>query len=467
MLAAIEIPVWGAVIMAGLSVVAVLDRILAPSVRWFLRRRFLRAVDRLNKRLQLKLQPFKLMRRRDMIDRLTHDPKVMEAVVERAEEQKVPLYVAMREAERHAREIVPSFSAFAYFGFATRAAKWLSRGIFRVQLGRYDREVLERLDPGATVIFVMNHRSNMDYVLVTYLVAERSALSYAVGEWARVWPLQGLIRALGGYFIRRRYRNALYRRILARYVQMATEGGVTQAVFPEGGLTLDGRLRTPKLGLLSYILEDFEPGRSREVIFVPVGVNYDRVLEDRILLESAAAPERRFLFRPWAFVKFAARQIRLRLMRRFHRGYASVGFGDPLHLSRFVAAEGRDDAAIDHLGTALMRRVGLAVPVLPVPLVAALITRADRPLTETGLVTAVTRAQAKLAAVGAHVHVPEEGAVELARTGLRMLTRRHLVLEAPAGYSANAKEAPLLAYYGNSIIHLLPETDWSDCLEGA
>ena len=48
---------------------------------------------------------------------------------------------------------------------------------------------LAHIDPKATVIFVMNHRSNMDYVLITWLVANRSAISYAVGEWARIWPL--------------------------------------------------------------------------------------------------------------------------------------------------------------------------------------------------------------------------------------------------------------------------------------
>ena len=94
----------------------------------------------------------------------------------------------------------------------------------------------------------MNHRSNMDYVLVTYLAARAGALSYAVGEWARVWPLSRLIRAMGAYFIRRRSRGAFYRRVLARYVQMATAGGVSQAVFPEGGLSVTGAVAEPKLG---------------------------------------------------------------------------------------------------------------------------------------------------------------------------------------------------------------------------
>ena len=113
------------------------------------------------------------------------------------------------------------------------------------------------------MVFVINHRSNMDYVLVTYLVSESSALSYAVGEWARVWALQSLIRAMGGYFVRRDSSNPLYRKVLARYVHMATASGVAQAVFPEGGLTRDGRLRPPKLGLLSYMVSGFDPARRR------------------------------------------------------------------------------------------------------------------------------------------------------------------------------------------------------------
>ena len=129
-----------------------------------------------------------------------------------------------RVYSRYAREIVPGFSATVYFGFGTRAAKWISRLLFRVRVGKVD-QALREIEPKATVIFVMNHRSNLDYVLVTWLVAGRSAVSYAVGEWARVWPLSALIRSMGAYFIRRGSRNALYRKVLARYVQMATAAG--------------------------------------------------------------------------------------------------------------------------------------------------------------------------------------------------------------------------------------------------
>ena len=149
------------------------------------------------------------------------------------------------------------------------------------------------INPKSTVVFVMNHRSNMDYVLVAFLAAEHVALSYAVGEWARVWPLQSLIRAMGAYFVHRNSGDPLYRTVLQRYVQMATEGGVPQAIYPEGGLTLDGKLRPPKLGLLDYMLRAYDPAAERDLVFIPVGINYDRVLEDRTQLQKLDADRQR------------------------------------------------------------------------------------------------------------------------------------------------------------------------------
>ena len=203
----VEIPVWMAILVGTLGVAGLVDRIVGPSLRWVLRRRVNRAIDDLNERLDLKIQPFKLTRRKVLVDRLVYDPQVMAAMEEHVRAEGVPRDVAMERVERYARETVPAFSALAYFSFGARAARWISRALYRVRLGFVDDVGLAGIDPDSTVVFVMNHRSNMDYLLVTYLAAERSALSYAVGEWARVWGLSALIRSMGAYFIRRRSRR--------------------------------------------------------------------------------------------------------------------------------------------------------------------------------------------------------------------------------------------------------------------
>ncbi len=243
-------------------------------------------MNEISTRFKIELPEFKLTRRRALLDRLTTDPRVLAAVQQHVVESGEPRDVLIQRVHRYAREIVPAFNAYVYFRVGYWLAKTFAQMTYRVRLGYTDEAALAAIEPSSTVVFVMNHRSNMDYVLVSFLAAERVALSYAVGEWARIWPLQGLIRAMGAYFVRRNSGDPLYRMVLQRYVQMATEGGVPQAMYPEGGLTTDGRLREPKLGLLDYMLKGFDPAAQRDLVFIPVGINYDRVLEDRSLLRK-------------------------------------------------------------------------------------------------------------------------------------------------------------------------------------
>ncbi len=116
----------------------------------------------------------------------------------------MPREVALDQVQRYAREIVPAFNAYVYF----RIGYWIGKKVSQFAVPRahrlYRRRRPRRASPEqATVVFVMNHRSNMDYVLAAYLAADQAALSYAVGEWARIWPLQQLIRSMGAYFVRR------------------------------------------------------------------------------------------------------------------------------------------------------------------------------------------------------------------------------------------------------------------------
>ncbi len=443
----VELPLWLVVLVLVLAAIAALDRVLAPSVRWFFRRRMERVVARLNERLERPIAPFKLAQRHDMILRLVYDPQVMQAVAEHAAETGVPPNVAMQEARAYAGEIVPAFSATMYFGFAVQMARWLTRKFYRVRIGQID-PALERVDGRATVVFVINHRSNMDYVLVTWLIADRSAISYAVGEWARVWPLSRLIRGMGAYFIRRGERNALYRRVLARYVQMAAAEGVAQAIFPEGGLSLDGRVGAARLGLLSYFVGGFDP-EGRDILFVPVGLAYDRVLEDRLLTEAARTGVRRF--RPTVFgALFFVLRVGWRSLRGDFPGFGATaaGFGAPVSLRAFLA-EGHADTT-EALGRELMARVRRVVPVLPVPLLAAALEAG--PADRAALAGEVRRLADALAARGAVLRLHPQGLDETVAEALLHMQRRGLV---GADLRVPPKKQALVAYYAAPVRQVL------------
>ena len=456
MTATVTLPIWLVILALVLAAIAALDRILAPSVRWYFRRRMEKVVARLNQRLARPIEPFKLMHRQDMIIRLSYDPAVMQAVVDHAHEAGVPESVAFQQARSYAREIVPSFSATMYFGLAIQVARWLSRLLYRVRLGRFDEAALSTIDPNATVVFVMNHRSNMDYFLVTYLAADRSALSYAVGEWARFWPFSRLIRAMGAYFIRRKSRSPLYRKVLARYVQMATAEGVTQAIFPEGGLSLTGKVGEAKLGLLNYIVTGVDPAKGRDVIFIPVALNYDRVMEDRVLIGAQQTGERRFRARISSILWFFSKHLWQKIRGRFQKfGYAAVSFGSPISLAKL--RQDQPDFTVEVLGAVLMAQIRSLVPVLPVPLVSAVLLMAEGPLTREALATRAFGLLDQLRAAGAHLHLPKGQDKIAVDYGLHMLALRRLIVEDASGISANPAETALLAYYAASISQLLAD----------
>ncbi|HEY2928919.1 1-acyl-sn-glycerol-3-phosphate acyltransferase [Piscinibacter sp.] len=468
MTTSITVPLWLALAVGLLAAWALLDRLLLPSARWFIRSRADKVLDEIGQRLKIHIRPFQQVSRRALIDRLIFDDKVQEATRAFAEARGMPLEVAQEQVKRYAREIVPAFNAYVYFRVGYWIGKKLSQSLYRVRIGFTDDAGLNAIPENATVVFVMNHRSNMDYIIASYLAAERAALSYAVGEWARVWGLQQLIRAMGAYFVRRNSKDELYRRVLERYIAMATEAGVTQAVYPEGGLTRDGRMREPRFGVLDYMLRGFHADGERDLVFVPLGLNYDRTLEDRTQLMSvdARAPRPGRLRALSNTFGFLGHQAWLMLRSRWYKlGYACVNFGTPVSVRAYAAARGiaferlskeERQAEVAALGRHLMDEVGRLIPVLPVPLVATVLLR--QPLQPMGLLdikSAVGELVGKLEQRGARLYVPRSDWDYAVGAGLRMLTLRHLVDERDGLFVARSNEEALLRYYANSIAHLL------------
>ncbi len=395
---------------------------------------------------------------------------MIEAVQSAAEDTGVPRDVRIRKAEQYAREIVPSFNAYAYFRLGHFVARRNAQYLYRVRLGYADEEGLSKVDPNGSIVFVMNHRSNMDYIIVSYMVLNRFALSYAVGEWAYVWPLRSLIRALGAFFVRRNSCNPLYRQVLSRYVQYATAAGVVQAVYPEGGLSRDGCLRRPKLGLINYMVSAFDSQSERYLVFIPVGINYDRVLEDRFLLSELDPDpgERSKASIVAGALAWADRSIDLMFRRRWFRyGYACVNFGRPISMRSYVSERGLTFAGMDsetrfkaigRLGDELLDAIADAIPVLPVSLVATVFARdPKRTLSELEIKAQSQRLINDPERLGAYVHIPRAHRDYAVSTGLRVLTIRRIVIQADGLFQVNENDLRVLQYYANSICHFFRE----------
>lgn len=344
-----------------------------------------RHARRLQRERHIRIDRYKLKRRYRAVEReVLGDPEVAGTMEAYAREHRVSVGEAERLARRYLLEIVPKFNLLAYYRIGAPVAKAIMHLLYRVVVElKPIREFSER-HRGAVSVYMINHRSNADYVLVAHMLFKFISLSYAIGEWARIWPLNHLFKWFGGYFVRRRYREPLYHAVLSKYVQTITMHGVTQGVFLEGGLSRDGAFQKPKLGMLDYIVTakrnvDF----TAPLFIIPTAVNYDRVLEDRVLTEELMGKEERSTRseKLRATFDFLFRNLWRSIAGRFKRyGYAIVAFGTPISVDAFI----RDHPAVlapsfeqrkpdvQRLAAMVMNSIAASMPVTPVTLVAHL-----------------------------------------------------------------------------------------------
>jgi len=413
---------------------------------------------------------FKLASRAHVRARLLADERIAQAVREHAAAQGIAEREAWAMVERYIHEIVPFFNVVAYYQVGYRVSGWLLNLFYKVSVDFAEPKARERLPRDAVIIYVMNHRSNADYVLVSYALAGQVAISYAVGEWARAFPLEHVFKAFGSYFIRRRYREPLYHSVLERYVQLITREGVTQGIFVEGGLTRDGKLRPPKIGLLDYVLGiGREPAYAARLHVVPVAVNYDRVLEDRSLLRELESKERGRrpprLVQAWEVGHYVAWNLTRLVTRQWKRyGRAAVVVGAPIPLGPWFASE-RDLFTLDRperlarvqaLCDDLLERVGSLIPVTPVPLVCAAIQSFDGDfIPRDRLLERIDELRGVLRELNAGVVRQDRTAEEVFDRAYRMRRMRRVLSRTGTGYLVLPKGRPLVSYYANSVGHLL------------
>ena len=394
-----------------------------------------RHARRLQRQRRIKIDRFKLKRRHADIElEVFGSREVVQAVQTYSKEHHVSTQDATKQAKVYLREIVPKFNLLAYYRFGAPIARALMRFLYRPVIERGPLETFNATAPkNAVVLYIINHRSNADYVLVAHLLFKYISLSYAVGEWARVWPLNHLFKWFGGYFVRRRYREPLYHAVLSSFVRTITKNGVTQGIFIEGGLSRDGGFLKPKLGMLDYIVgAKRDPDFSAPLFIIPTAINYDRVLEDRNLTEELVGKEDRrtkgeklrtsfdFLFKSfWRGV-----------FKRFKRyGYAIVTFGNPIEVDAFVRAHPEILSAdfetrkpgLQRLADEVMTEISGAIAPTPVTLVAGIFSDAGKPLSDSEIAAAIEQRHNRTSLLR------EKTGAEVWKAARQVLELRHLI----------------------------------------
>ncbi|XP_047674336.1 dihydroxyacetone phosphate acyltransferase isoform X2 [Tachysurus fulvidraco] len=138
------------------------------------------------------------------------------------------------------------------------------------------------------VILMPNHRSYIDFLVLSYIMF---TYDLSVPVIAAGIPLMGMsligeiLRRSGAFFIRRAIgSDKLYWAVLSEYVRTIVRTGFAPLEFYVEGL----RSRTlksvkPKLGMMQMVLEPFFKGEVYDITLVPIGISYDRILEESLL----------------------------------------------------------------------------------------------------------------------------------------------------------------------------------------
>ncbi len=252
-------------------------------------------------------------------------PDVVRAVEESAADPKTTPEAATAQAEKAFREIAANMNS-TILAVLYVVVGWMFRKLFH----SIDVAGLERVTEYAKrqpVVLVPSHRSYFDFLILSWMFYGQHNVPphIAARENMAFGPFGYLFRGVGAFFLRKDFDDETYKAVFRSYVSYLVKEGFTQEFFIEGGRSRTGKSMAPRMGMLSWNIEGFIDSGRKDLIFVPVGITYERIIEEGAMvdeLEGGKKAEESML----GLVR--ARKI---LQRRF--GSVFVNFGEAVSLA--------------------------------------------------------------------------------------------------------------------------------------
>lgn len=404
-----------------------------------------------------------LSHRNTQIESLLAAPAVRTAIDAEAATHGLSTDQARQRARRFALEIASDYS----YG-AVRALElflsWLWPRLFDgFEVHHIDN--VTQIAPGQGIVYVPTHRSHIDYLLLSYLLHQHGLTPphIAAGANLNMFLVGPLLRRCGAFFLRRSFKGEpLYAAVFHEYLHLMMTRGFPLEYFIEGGRSRNGRTLTPKAGILGMTIRSFIREHARPLVFVPVYIGYERVMEGRTYIrELAGKPKQKESL--WAVLK-SARRIR-KIFGRVH-----VNFGQPLVLEDFLESfhpgwsrdpsAGHSDwprEATARAATELAQRLNEAVVINPVNLLALGLLSTPRHTADESMLLRVLSHYQGLAREIPYsafsIDCPLDPRQCLAYAEQLRIVER---ITHPLGDLIRVPEgdAPLLAYFRNNVLHV-------------
>uniref|UniRef100_A0A671YA29 Glycerol-3-phosphate acyltransferase 1, mitochondrial n=1 Tax=Sparus aurata TaxID=8175 RepID=A0A671YA29_SPAAU len=250
---------------------------------------------------------------RNVVDNVLNNSRVESAIVEVAtdldaaasqsgQEQKAVSKVKQK-ARAFLQEMVANISP-AFIRLTGWVLLRLFNGFFwSIQIHKGQLEMVKKAatEQNVPMVFLPVHKSHIDYLLITLILFCHNikAPHIAAGNNLSIPILSTLIRKLGGFFIRRKMeetedgkKDILYRSLLQAYTEELLRQQQFLEVYLEGTRSRSGKPSTARAGMLSLVVDTLCTGSIPDVLVVPVGISYDRIIEGNYNSEQLGKPKK-------------------------------------------------------------------------------------------------------------------------------------------------------------------------------
>jgi glycerol-3-phosphate O-acyltransferase len=329
-------------------------------------------IERIDRQTRIILGPV-MKSRQQLKERVLTDPKLLEAIERLSSRDKQAATKWKKQVEEYFDEIAADYNP-AYVRFFHIALTWVLGRLYQgIDVNPLELAMVRDAARQGGLIYVPTHKSHMDYLVLNYILDlnHMHVPRIAAGQNLAFWPMGHVFKKAGAFFVRRSFKGArLYPRVFTTYVKALVEEGHPIEFFIEGGRSRNGKPILPKTGLLSILLQAYREGYAEDLVFIPVSICYDRVLDEKAYLKELAGESKE---------KEDLKQV-LRARRFLNRKYGKIyiRFSRPVALKQYLAETAGAQETSAALGHKLVRAMNEVTVVTPLSLVATAVLSKHR-----------------------------------------------------------------------------------------
>nr|AAB39470.2 sn-glycerol 3-phosphate acyltransferase [Rattus norvegicus] len=283
-------------------------------------------------------------------DNVLNSSRVQEAIAEVAAElnpdgSAQQQSKAIQKVKRKARKILQEMVATVSPGMI-RLTGWVLLKLFNsffwnIQIHKGQLEMVKAAtETNLPLLFLPVHRSHIDYLLLTFILFCHNikAPYIASGNNLNIPIFSTLIHKLGGFFIRRRLdetpdgrKDILYRALLHGHVVELLRQQQFLEIFLEGTRSRSGKTSCARAGVLSVVVDTLSSNTIPDILVIPVGISYDRIIEGHYNGEQLGKPKKNESL--WSVARGVIRMLRK------NYGYVRVDFAQPFSLKEYLEGQ--------------------------------------------------------------------------------------------------------------------------------